>query len=100
MEVNYIRIETALYGEPVEADLLDALLELGLIEYKRQGAESILIAESNCEDFRAMLRLATELEINPAGVETIMHMRKRMNELNEEIRRLRQLERAYRHIRP
>ena len=100
MEINYVSIEEVTYGEPVEQQLLDELLELELIQARRDDREVLLVAEKDCEDLRTMLRLATVLEINPAGVETIMYMRRRMRELQQELRRLRLLERAYAAMRP
>ena len=97
--MTYLRIEEITYGEPVPADLLEQLLDLELVEYRREPAEPravVLVSERDAESLRAMLRLATVLEVNPAGVETIMHMRRRMREMQGELRRLRRLERQLR----
>ena len=93
--MTYLRIEEITYGEPVPQDVLEGLLELELVEYRREPAqprEVVLVSERDAEALRAMLRLATVLEVNPAGVETIMHMRRRMAEMQRELRRLRRLE--------
>ena len=97
--MTFLRIEEITYGEPVPADLLEQLLDLELVEYRREPAEPravVLVSERDAEALRAMLRLATVLEVNPAGVETIMHMRRRMREMQAELRRLRRLERQLR----
>jgi len=100
MKVNYIRIEEVTYGEPIEQRILDELLDLELVDARRESNRHVVIAETDCEDLRAMLRLATVLDINPAGIETIMHMRRRMATLQAELRRLKALERAYLSMRP
>ena len=95
--MTYLRIEEITYGEPVPADVLDELLALDLVAYRREPAaprEVVLVSERDAEALRAMLRLATVLEVNPAGVETIMHMRGRMTAMRAELRRLRRLEAA------
>lgn len=92
--MTYLRIEEITYGEPVPAELLEELLALELVEYRREPAaprEVVLVSEGDAENLRAMLRLATVLEVNPAGVETIMHMRRRMADMQAELRRLRRL---------
>jgi hypothetical protein len=87
--MRYIEIEHVVYGEPLDFDLVDQLLELELIDARREAAQRILIAEHDCEEFRAMLRLMVDLQINPPGVATIMHMRRRIQELQTEVRQLR-----------
>ena len=97
---TYLTIEEITYGDPVERDLLDDLLELDLVDYRRAGpTEVVRVAEHHCEDLRAMLRLATVLGVNPAGVATIMHMRRRQSALQRELRALRQEAAAYRALR-
>ncbi len=100
MEVNYLLIEEVTYGEPVEHQLLEALLELEFVEVRREPSGTLLIAESSCDNLRTMLRLATVLEVNTAGIETIMHMRRRIADLQGELRRLRKLEASYQLMRP
>jgi hypothetical protein len=89
--MEYIEIEQLVYGEPVDPRIIEDLLHLELVDTRRLNADRILIAEADCEEFRAMLRLMVELEINANGVATIMHMRRRMRELRAELRQLRQL---------
>ncbi len=89
--MEYIEIEQLVYGEPVDPRVIEDLLHLELVDTRRLNADRVLIAEADCEEFRAMLRLMVELEINANGVATIMHMRRRMRELHAELRQLRQL---------
>jgi len=62
-----------------------------LVDAKIIAPEQLVIAEEDCEEFRAMLRLMVELDINPAGIATIMHMRRRMQSMQTELRRLRNI---------
>ena len=91
--MDYLLIDRDLLGEPVEVDRLEPLLQLELVAYRREPSGAYAVAAEHREDLCAMLRLAYDLEINPAGVETIMHMRRRMRALQAEVHRLR---RAYR----
>ena len=92
---RYIRIEHVVVGTALDRSRLDELLDLDLIDYRRPEREVVEVAESDCEELRAMLRLRDELEINAAGVAAIVHMRRRVRELQEELRRLRGIERMY-----
>ena len=87
--MNYLIIDRDLLGEPVEVERLEPLLALEIVEFRREPTGAFAVAEEHCEDLRTMLRLAYELGINPAGVETIMHMRRRMAQLQAELARLR-----------
>ena len=89
--MTYLLIDQTLLGEPVEVQRLEPLLELELVAYRREPTGTYAVAEEHCEDLRTMLRLAYELDINPAGVETIMHMRRRLDHLQREVRRLQAL---------
>jgi len=91
--MDYIEIEQLVYGEPVDPRIIEALLHLELVDTRRLDADRVLIAEADCEEFRAMLRLMIELDINANGVATIIHMRRRMKALYAEVRTLRQLSR-------
>ncbi len=88
--IRYLRIEEVTYGEPVELSVLVPLLELELVDYRVAEANVYLISERDLAVVRSMLRLATDLGINPAGIETIMHMRQRITHMQNEINRLRQ----------
>lgn len=66
-----------------------------IVEFSDAGFFSIVetsrgpcIAEAELPTIEAMLRLHTELGINAAGVETIMHMRHKMESLQQELRYL------------
>ncbi len=89
--MTYLVIDQTLLGEPVETTRLQPLLELEIVEYRREPTGAFAVAEEHCEDLRTMLRLAYDLEINPAGVETIMYMRRRLDHLQREVQRLQRL---------
>ncbi len=89
--MDYIEIDHLVYGEPVDPRIVESLIQLDLVDTCRMKDDLILIAEADCEEFRAMLRLMVELEINSNGVATIIHMRRRMKQLIAEVKQLRQL---------
>lgn len=91
--MNYIQIEHIVYGETVDQQMVEAILELELVDARKSATDQVVIAEKDCEEFRAMLRLMVELDINPAGIATIMHMRRKMQAMQEELRALRMLHR-------
>ncbi len=89
--MNYLIIDQELLGEVIEIERLEPLLALEIVAFRREPSGAFAVAEEHCEDLRTMLRLAYELDINPPGVETIMHMRRRIAELQAEVSRLRRL---------
>lgn len=88
--MDYLIIDRDLLGEPVEIERLEPLLALDIVHYRREPSGAYAVAAEHREELCAMLRLAVDLEINPAGVETIMHMRRRVRQLQSEVQRLRQ----------
>jgi MerR family transcriptional regulator/heat shock protein HspR len=73
----------------------------GFIKPKRSGGNTRLYSEDDVEKLEMILRLTRELGVNLAGVEVILSMREKMEqmqrEMNETIRRLRiELEREVR----
>ena len=87
--MDYLLIDRDLLGEPVEVTRLEPILALDLVAYRREPNGAYAVAAEHREELCAMLRLAYDLEINPAGVETIIHMRRRMREMQAELTRLR-----------
>lgn len=88
--MDYIILEHLVYGEPIDPRMVEALLALELVD-ARKAQGQVAIADKDCEEFRCMLRLMVELEINPAGIATIIHMRRKMEKMQAEITRLRML---------
>ena len=87
--MNYLLIDRDLLGEPIEVERLEPILRLDIVRYRREPSGAYAVAEEHREELCAMLRLAYDLEINPAGIETIMHMRRRVRALQAEVQRLR-----------
>ena len=98
MSIEYVVVRHLTGGEPIEDEVLVALLDLEFVRYRRSEAGGYEIADDDCELFRAMLRMSSVLGINPAGIETIVHMRERMREMQAELRLLqaREATREYR----
>ena len=89
---TYILIDQVFLGEQVSTQELESLLALELISYRQEGPSQYAVAEDHCEELRTMLRLARDLEVNPAGIEVIMHMRRRLEAMQQEIRHLKKLQ--------
>src|SRR5512141_1669960 len=66
----------------------------GFIKPKRSGGNTRLYSEEDVEKLEMILRLTRELGVNLAGVEVILSMREKMEqmqrEMNETIRQLRE----------
>jgi MerR family transcriptional regulator/heat shock protein HspR len=74
----------------------------GFIKPKRSGGNTRLYSEEDVEKLEMILRLTRELGVNLAGVEVILTMREKMEQMQQEmeqtIRQLREeLEREIRH---
>lgn len=62
----------------------------GLVEPKRTGGKIRLYSERDIEQVRCVMRLTTDLGVNLAGAEAIIHMRERMLQLYSELEQMRQ----------
>ena len=70
----------------VSPDLLDELQQLGLIEIVPEPEPNVRVEQLDA--LERMLRLHRELGVNPAGIETILHMRLRIEALQRRVREL------------
>ena len=70
----------------VPAALLDELQALGLIEIIAEPEPNV--PPDQLDRLERMLRLHRELGVNPAGIETILHMRLRVEALQSRVREL------------
>lgn len=59
----------------------------GLIAPQRSGGNRRLYSPRDIEHVRAITRLVDELGVNLAGVEVVLHMRRRMEEMQAEMER-------------
>jgi MerR family transcriptional regulator/heat shock protein HspR len=60
---------------------------VGLIEPQRSGGNRRLYSPRDIEHVRSIIRLVDELGVNLAGVEVVLHMRRRMEEMQAEMDR-------------
>ncbi len=72
----------------VEYTFISSLSEAGLVELKVVN-KTTYIPESGLQKLERMIRLHNELEINVAGIEAITHLLERVEQMQEEMRRLR-----------
>jgi hypothetical protein len=84
---NHISIEQCCVYYNIEISFLQRLDEYGLIELLRSG-ETVYIAFEQLADLEKYMHLHYELEINLEGLETIKHLLTRVNELQQEVKRL------------
>jgi chaperone modulatory protein CbpM len=79
--------EICTYHE-VEYTFINSLSEAGLVELKVVN-KTTYIPETELQKLEKMIRLRNELEINIAGIEAITHLLERIEQMQEEMRRLR-----------
>jgi len=72
----------------VEYTFISSLSEAGLVELKVVN-HTTYIPESELQKLERMIRLHNELEINIAGIEAITHLLERVEQMQEEMRMLR-----------
>lgn len=84
---NHISIEQCCVVYNIETTFLYQLDEYGLIELIR-SEETAYIAFEQLADLEKYMHLHYDLEINLEGLETIKHLLARVNELQQEVKRL------------
>ena len=72
----------------VEYTFISSLQEAGLVELKIVN-HTTFIPESELQKLEKMIRMHHELEINIAGIEAITHLLERVEQMQEEMRVLR-----------
>jgi chaperone modulatory protein CbpM len=78
----------------VEDTFITELQQAGLIEVKIVKNDPY-IPESELQKLERLTRLHNELEINTAGIEAISHLLQRLEDIQEEMRQLRNRLTAY-----
>lgn len=78
----------------LEHSFIADLQEAGLIEIKIVD-KTTYIPESELQKLERMIRLHTDLDINIAGIEAITHLLQRIEDIQEEMRLLRNSLKAY-----
>jgi hypothetical protein len=79
-EINYIEISQLCTHYEIEVTFFQSLNEYGLIELVTVE-ERPCIAEDKLTDLEKILRLNRDLEINLEGIDTIIHLLKRVDSL-------------------
>jgi hypothetical protein len=72
----------------VEYTFINSLGEAGLVEL-RMVDQTAYISEDDLQKVEKMIRMHHELEINIAGIEAITHLLERIEQMQEEMRLLR-----------
>lgn len=78
----------------IEVSFIRSLQQTGLIEIS-SVEETIYIHESQLQDLERIIHLYFELDINLEGIETINHLLRRLNYMQDEITSLRNRLRLY-----
>jgi hypothetical protein len=86
-KANWISIEQCCVYYNIEVSFVQKLNEHGLIELSRTD-EMLFISFEQLSDLEKYTHLHYELEINLEGLETIKHLLDRVNELQQEVNRL------------
>ena len=92
MSIRYITIREFSSFHDVDVHIVRELADSGLVETLRRE-EEWCIREEDVEPLEMMVRLRRDLGVNPAGIETILHMRRRLEAMR---RRVEELERDLR----
>ena len=89
MEANkFIRIEHFCEVHEVELSFIEELESYELISIKQE--ESVkYFSQDDIADIEKMTRLYKELEINPAGIDAILHLLEKLDKKEKELTELR-----------
>lgn len=81
---NYIPLTHLCTHYKVEMSFFTKLNEFGLIEIETRG-QSPCIHQDKMEDIEKMIRMHVELEINIEGIDTILNLLEKINNLQVEL---------------
>ncbi len=87
METNLIAVEQFCAYYNIDFSFIESLNEFGLIEIVPVNDERFLPHEQ-LKEVEKMIRLHYDLDINMAGIDAIANLLKRINNLQQEIRLL------------
>jgi hypothetical protein len=85
---NHIAIDEFCSSWNIETSFINSLQEIGLIEVVIVN-ETLYINVSQLQQLEKCIRFYYELDINLEGIETIMHLLLRMNNMQNDINDLR-----------
>lgn len=87
MSVRYVTIKEFSEFHRVDIHLIEEFIHFGLVQpLEKEGRPCI--REEDIEPLETMVRLHSELDVNLAGLEAIMHMRRRMRHMRARIEEL------------
>ena len=87
MSIRYVTIQEFSSFHQVDIHLIEAFIQFGLLEPVDEDNQ-YCIREEDIEPLEAMVRLHAELDVNLAGLESIMHMRQRLLQLQSRVEEL------------
>ena len=88
MKTNLIATKEICTYHDVEYTFIDSLGEAGLVKLKMVKKDTY-VPETELQKLEKMIRMHHELEINLAGIEAIIHLLDRVEQMQEELRVLR-----------
>ena len=88
MKTNLIATKEICTYHDVEYTFIDSLGEAGLVKLKVVKKDTY-VPETELQKLEKMIRMHHELEINVAGIEAIIHLLGRVEQMQEELRVLR-----------
>jgi MerR family transcriptional regulator/heat shock protein HspR len=83
--MRYVRLEEAVRLAGVRHELLEALLDVELIRPRHTLEQESVISQEEANELRVARTLLEELGVNVAGVEIILHMRRRQIDLQRQM---------------
>jgi chaperone modulatory protein CbpM len=87
MAIRYISIHEFCEFHGVDRSVVEEFVEFEFVEPTQLDREPAL-RESDLEPLETAVRLYRDLGVNPAGIETILHMRERLRHLQARMRDL------------
>ncbi len=84
---RYITIREFSDFHRIDIEIIEEFAEYGLIEIQ-DLEEGPCVEEPAIEELETAVRLHRDLGINPAGIDTILHMRRRLEAMQQELDRL------------
>jgi MerR family transcriptional regulator/heat shock protein HspR len=89
---SLVSVEQLAKAASLRPESVRKLVDVGLIEPSCQTWSGPLFPRSSLERLRRILRLRHDLGINLAGIAAVLDMRERIESLQREVQRLRQLQ--------
>jgi MerR family transcriptional regulator/heat shock protein HspR len=89
---SLVSVEQLAKAASLRPESVREFVAVGLIEPSCQTGSGPLFPRSSLERLRRILRLRRDLGINLAGIAAVLDMRERIESLQKEVQRLRQLQ--------